>query len=463
MTSSQSNKSLDPGSFRDPSGFIFYQNNNLYRQINLSYRKEYDLLISSGLYQKLVDKKLLIPHQEVKIKTLKPATAYKVIQPEKVNFISYPYEWSFSQLKDAALTTLAIQKAALDHDQVLKDASGYNIQFVDGQPIFIDTLSFEKYQDGQPWVAYRQFCQHFLAPLALIAYQDIRLNQLLRTNIDGIPLDLSSQLLPAKTKLKFSLLTHIHLHAQSQKKFSDKPESTKKVNLKMNKNSLLGMVDNLEKAVNDLRWKPGESEWGDYYTFTNYSQSGFKHKKDLVKKYLKTANPKTVWDLGANTGEFTRLIDDQTKAVSFDIDWIAVEKNYQYCKQNNVTNILPLYIDLTNPSPSIGWSNNERKSLLDRAPVDTVFGLALVHHLAISNNLPLSKIAKFFSQLSKYLIIEFIPKKDSQVKKLLASREDIFDNYHQDGFEQAFKQYFKIIESDKIKDSHRTLYLMKKK
>ncbi len=190
-------------SFRDPSGFLFSRNGALYRQINRVYADDYDHLISSGLYDQLVKSGLLIPHREVSEKPVYPELAVKVIQPELVPFISYPYEWSFSQLKDAALATLAIQKRSIKAGMSLKDASAYNIQFINGKPTLIDTLSFEIYKEGKPWDAYRQFCQHFLAPLALMARVDVRLGQLLRVFIDGIPLDLASRLLPASTRAKF--------------------------------------------------------------------------------------------------------------------------------------------------------------------------------------------------------------------------------------------------------------------
>ena len=209
-------------SFRDPSGFLFSRSGILYRQINRAYSKDYARLMDSGLYEKLVKASLLIPHTEVDQPPAQSDLAFKVIQPERVPFISYPYDWSFSQLKDAALVTLSIQKRALKLDLSLKDASAYNIQFVRGRAMLIDTLSFEIYKEGEPWVAYKQFCQHFLAPLALMTYRDVRLSQFLRVYIDGIPLDLASELLPAKTKFNFGLLTHIHIHAGAQKRYSDK-------------------------------------------------------------------------------------------------------------------------------------------------------------------------------------------------------------------------------------------------
>jgi len=193
-----------PSSFRDPSGFLFLRDGFIYRQVNTIYRENYDYLISSNLYKTLVDAELLIPHHEVDIKKARSDEIYKVIKPELILFISYPYEWCFSQLKDAALTTLEIQKKSLDFGISLKDCSAYNIQFRKGKPIFIDTLSFERYHQGKPWVAYRQFCQHFLAPLALMSYKDIRLNQLFRVYIDGPPLDLTSSLLPFRTRFRIS-------------------------------------------------------------------------------------------------------------------------------------------------------------------------------------------------------------------------------------------------------------------
>jgi len=448
-----------PGSFRDPSGFLFYRNGSIYRQVNAVYKNNYDLLINSNLYKTLLDERLLVSHEEIDTEGAEPDKAYKVLKVERIPFISYPYEWCFSQLKDAALTTLRIQKMALNYGMSLKDASAYNIQFRKCKPIFIDTLSFEKYHEGEPWVAYRQFCQHFLAPLALMSYKDIRLNQLFRIFIDGISLDLASNLLPLRTYLKFSLLSHIHIHAKSQNYFADK--AVKKNNRKMSRLSFLGLIDSLEAIVHNMKWEAKGTEWSDYYQDTNYTSNGFGHKKEIVTKYLEKSKPNTVWDLGANVGIFSRIASDRgMQTLSFDIDPAAVEKNYLRCASQNEVNILPLLSDLTNPSPSIGWGNEERMSLLERGPADALFALALIHHLVISNNLPFNKIAKFLSTICKTLIIEFIPKNDSQVKRLLTNREDIFPDYTCNAFEHEFKKFFKIRDSEKIKDSERTLYLM---
>ena len=392
------------------------------------------------------------------------ADAYQIIQPQLVEFISYPYEWCFGQLKDAALLTLKIQKIALEYGMSLKDASAYNIQFVEGKPMLIDHLSFEKHEE-KPWVAYRQFCQHFLAPLALASYNDIRLIQLMRVYIDGIPLDLAAKLLPKKALIRPQLLAHLYLHAKSQQFFADRPQSGgMERSLRFRKGQLLGLVSGLEGAIRGLEWKPRGTEWADYYENTNYSRVAFKNKAEIVEKFVRSARPKVVWDLGANTGEFSRVAMKSSKLiVSSDIDPAAVELNYREVKSNGESRILPLVLDLTNPSGGIGWANRERMALAERGPADMVMALALIHHLAISNNLPFAKIAEFFAQIGRSLIIEFVPKEDSQVQRLLATREDIFSNYTQADFEKEFGRMFTVTGKEPVKGSKRTVYLLKRK
>ncbi len=454
------NREPIPSSFRDPSGFIFIENGEIFRQINFSYKENYDSLIESGLLKNLVDKNLLVSHEEVK--NSENSDSYKIIKPKKIEYISYPYEWSFSQLKDAALLTLRTQRIALKHNMSLKDASSYNVQFLDGKPIFIDSLSFEKYQEGLPWVAYRQFCQHFLAPLLLMKYSNINLNQLLRVYLDGIPLDIANSILPLKAKFNFSVFLHISLHSKTQKKLENTDVKFSK-NAKLTKAKLLDIVENLEDLIGNISLPKSQTEWGEYYTFTNYSDSAFSNKKKIIEGFLDKINPKTLWDLGANNGLFSRIASNRKiKTVAFDIDPIAVEKNYLQIKNSKETDILPLVLDLTNPSPSIGFANEERPSFSQRSETDVIMALALIHHISISNNVPFVKVAKYFAQMTNYLIIEFVPKSDSQVKKLLATREDVFPRYNQNGFEQYFSQYFSIVDSVKIEDCDRVLYLMKK-
>ena len=207
-----------------------------------------------------------------------------------------------------------------------------------------------------------------------------------------------------------------------------------------------------------------KTEWAEYYDATNYSDSSLAEKGKLVEAYLSRIKPSTVWDLGANTGYFSRIASDKgIFTAAFDIDPMAVEQAYQVMKEKKEKYLLPLVLDLTNPSPAIGWHNAERDSFLQRGPVDCVMALALIHHLSISNNVPLPILAQFFSSAGKYLIIEFVPKEDSQVERLLATREDIFPTYNIQGFEAAFTTLFKILDAQPIGGSKRTLYLLERK
>jgi len=454
---------VHPASFRDPSGFVFWRDGKLFRQVNRLYQKDYDCLMQSGLYSSLVQDGLMVAHEETKEPAELPELAYRVLKPETVGFISYPYEWCFGQLKGAALLTLHIQRLALEHGMTLKDASAYNIQFLGYQPILIDTLSFEEYHEGEPWVAYRQFCQHFLAPLALMAFTDVRLSQLLRVCLDGIPLDLTRRLLPWKTRWNFGLGAHIHVHALAQKHYAGQRVSTT-TGGKVSKMALQGLIDNLEVTVKSLFWKPSGTEWADYYQATNYSDRAFEDKKLWVREFISRVHPSMVWDLGANTGIFSRIASGLgAKTIAFDIDPAAVELNYQECVRTKEKNLLPLVLDLTNPSPALGWANTERQALIERGEADMILALALVHHLTISNNVPLQLIAKYFARLGEWLVVEFVPKSDSQVQRLLASRKDIFTEYHQQGFEYAFGQFYETHVAQSIGDSGRVLYLMRRR
>jgi hypothetical protein len=455
-----------PASFRDPSGFMFSYKDQLYRQVQPIYKPHYDHLMASGLYADLTGTGLLIPHTEIVPAKVKAKGAYKVLQPQRIPLISYPFEWSFSQLREAALCTLEVHKRALQHGMILKDASAYNVQFSGWRPTLIDTLSFEIYEEGTPWVAYRQFCQHFLAPLALIAHVDVRLGLLLRDFIDGIPLDLAAQLLPRRTLLNLDLSLHIHAHAaagkQAQANTAESARSARQQRL--SKQGMLALVEGLTLAVRNLKWQPAGSRWADYYQGDSYTGQGFEHKQILVEEYLAQTKAKSLIDLGANTGLYSRIASQMGMlTVSADSDPGAVEINYQNVVKEKTPDLLPIVIDLTNPSPALGWANRERAAFADRFSAEAGLALALIHHLAISNNVPLADVADLFAGLAGWFIVEFVPKEDPKVQALLAHREDIFTAYTVEGFESAFTQRFKIIRSDAIQDSGRRLYLLKRK
>ena len=453
-----------PSSFRDPSGFLFRHNGALYRQINPVYAPDYEHLISSGLYKELAERELLVSHQEVEAGPLGSSGAHKVIQPALVPFISYPYEWCFSQLKAAALLTLKIQRAALQSGMTLKDASAYNVQFSGGKPIWIDTLSFERYEEGKPWVAYRQFCQHFLAPLALIAYRDGRLSQLSRLFLDGIPLDLASSLLPWRTRWNLSLSAHLHLHAMAQKHLSKFQARSGSARLSLK--GLQVLLDDLRSTISSLRWNPPASSWSDYYETSTYTPESLKEKGRIVGVFLDRIHPapKTAWDLGANTGRFSRIPAGKgVLTLAFDADPACVELLCRQTQMNQEKGLLPLILDLSNPSSAIGWAHRERFSLAERGPADLVMALALVHHLRIGNQVPFTHLADWLRGISRWLVIEWVPKEDSQVSSLLASRKDVFTDYTREEFESAFARHFSTEGKEPVPATGRILYLMRNK
>jgi ribosomal protein L11 methylase PrmA len=450
------------GSHRDPNGFLFWRDGILYRQINRSAEADFKLFTDSGLYDSLTGRSQLVKHTVEDNSLAVTDDALCVIRPELIETLSYPYEWCFSQLKDAALLTLDIQKQALEKGMSLKDASAYNVQFDKGSPIFIDTLSFAAYEEGKPWVAYGQFCRHFLAPLLLMARVDIGLNQLLRTNIDGVPLPMTASMLPLKAKLDAGIAMHIVMHAKTESKVQQSRGESTAGKGKFSRNAFLGLLDSLTNAVNKLQWKPGGTEWFDYYEANNnYGETGLEEKERLLAEYIREARPAVVWDLGGNTGRFSRIaIEQGCRAVCFDIDPGCVESNYLHARANNEQDILPLLMDLGNPSPGIGWDAGERLSLSERGSADVVMALGLIHHLSIGINVPFELVARMFSRLAPRLIIEFVPRGDSQIDKLLSTRKDVFVDYHEEIFRERFGQYYSIMRAEPIPGTKRTLYAM---
>ena len=450
-------------SFRDPSGFVFYRDGVLYRQVNPRYRAEYDLLMRSGLYENLVSDQLLVPHEEVEGQPASDADGQLVLKPRPVSFVSYPYEWSFSQLKDAALLTLEIQKRALEHGMILKDASAFNVLFEGARPVFIDTLSFATYEANQPWIPYRQFCQHFLAPLLLMSSVDVRLGKEAALHTDGVPLDLASELLPRRTWLRPSLLMHLHLHARSIRRFGGRTEKSKVIDRGVSRSGLDALVASLERMVERSRSRLEHSEWADYDHTHGYEEKDFLEKKQLVGRLIERCEPKIVWDLGANVGTFSRVAAEAgARVVSIDGDPAAVEANYQTAKAEGDERIVPLWIDLANPSPALGWAQAERLSLTERGPADVALALALVHHLAITNNVPFSELSEWMATIGRRVIVEFVPKGDPQAQRLLVAREDIFSDYSREAFETEFQNCFAIEWSREIGKTGRWLYMMKR-
>ncbi|WP_460218178.1 class I SAM-dependent methyltransferase [Psychroserpens sp. MEBiC05023] len=449
-------------SFRDPSGYIYIDNNIVKRCILPIYFKQYKALKSSNFYKKLHNAGLLIPHEE-----FSKADSEIIIEPEQISFFTYPYEWSFNQYKEAALLTLKIQKFALDNGYSLKDASAFNVTFHKGKMVFIDTLSFDFYQDNSPWRAYKQFITHFFGPLLLAKYNGSESLKLIASFIDGIPMKMLSKMLPFKTKLNPFLYTNIHLLAKYEGMHNEDYEGKSKA-AHLSKKAQLNLIEGLYSYIKKMTLNE-TSEWGNYYDKTNYVNTAFEQKAEIINSWVQQLDAKTIIDIGGNDGTFVRKLNHNlNEALVCDIDNNAVDANYKYLKQNQERSMLPFVFDVLNPSPAIGFNNKERDSFLKRikayAP-DTTMALAVIHHMSLSGNIPFEMSAQFFASFSKYLIIEFPKRNDSWVQRLLKTKgefESHFDFYTMQSFETSYSNFFQIERKQEIKNSERTMYLLKR-
>lgn len=446
-------------SYRDPSGFLFYDNNGtLYRQVNQIFKEDFNYFISSGLYEYLVEKNILIPHKTINENLTASEDWYQTLQPEVVSFISYPYEWCFNMWKDAALVTLEAAKEAMNFGMMLKDASAYNVQWHKGRMMFIDTLSFEKYNEQKPWIGYRQFCEHFFLPLALMHYLKTPLQDLFIAHPDGIPLLLAKKLLPLKSK--FNLHSYLHLHLQSS--VAAKNNGNVQNEKTFSKKQMHNLLRSLEDGIRSFSLSERSGVWSGYYEEAHQRMNYVSTKKEIIMQWMEKLPVKTILDAGCNEGEFSELVQNNAGLIiSADFDHYSINKFYSRIKENRITNIHPLIIDLSNPSPSIGVNNKERPSFLKRTKTDLVLALALVHHLAIGKNIPFDSIAELFYGLGHYLIIEFIPREDEKVQLMLKQKRDVYEWYNEEKFSEYFRQKFSIISKQMIAGSNRTLYLMK--
>lgn len=457
------NTNTHQASFRDPSGYMFYEGDTLRRAINPIYFPQYQRLKNSGFFDTLIKKGLLIPHVETS-----ESDEQIVITPEPIPFITNPYEWSFEQYKHAALLTLQIQKYALSKGFILKDASAYNVTFHKGKAIFIDTLSFDFYEENTPWRAYKQFIMHFFGPLVLAKYHGTEVFKMMQSHIDGIPVQLLASLLPSKTKFSSTLFTNIHLLAKMERKHSEDYAGESKA-AKLSKKAQNNLLEGLFEYIKKLELQE-VTEWGNYYDKTNYDETAFEAKKTLIRDWVGALQPQSLIDIGGNDGTFARTVLNAVPQVLVtDIDTNAVDHNYRQVQQNKETNMLPFVCDVLQPAPGIGFNNTERGSLIDRLvklQPDVTLALALIHHITLSGNVPFVKSAEFFAKFASDLIIEFPTRDDSWVQSLLMRKREFinhFDFYNQENFESGYAQYYTFEAVTAIEGTRRILYRMKRK
>lgn len=389
-----------------------------------------------------------------------------VVEHPKLHFISYPYEWPFGLLKAAALLHLDLHLDALDQGLTLSDASAYNIQFNGIRPVFIDTLSLRRYREGEFWLAHRQFCEQFLNPLLLRSLIGIPHNAWYRGTPEGITAQELRQVLPLSKKLSWNVLTQVVMQASLQSAAASPEKARDTIGTgKLSKIAFRHMLTGLRRWISRLE-PVGENKsvWSDYATDNSYAIGEARAKREFVASFVAKVQPEMLWDIGCNTGDYSCVALDAGArlVVGFDGDHRALDLAVERARIEKL-NFLPLYLDAANPTPSQGWAQQERPGLFQRGEADGLLALALVHHLAIGRNIPLPSIVQWLVQLSPQGIIEFVPKTDPMVRRLLQLREDIFDDYHEETFVEALLAEAEIVSETTLSASKRRLFWYQKR
>lgn len=445
-----------PISYRDRAGFVLVEEGVVKRYVSFFYAETYDCLVNSGLYRKLVQEDLLIPHAE----KVGDSAYYRILEPEIIPFISLPYEWTATQWKQVLLCFLRINRISLQYGMILKDATPFNFAFYKGKPVFFDTLSFARYNEGDPWIAYHQFCTSMLGPLALMYGKGIAWGRMLQSHINGWPLWFLSRSLPWRSWCNPLLLLHIHLHARTG---SGKKDKVTGKGLSGEKLQLLWQM--MESSLRKWKKPAARAVWSDYYDNGILSEKYLQSKTGIVTKWLADTRPGSVVDLGANNGMFSFIAAAYAgKVIAVESDHDCVEGMRAIIEEKKYTLVETVLADIVQPTPATGWRNEERPALLQRLKGEMLLALAVIHHLCIASNVPLALIARLFADITeKYLVVEFVPRTDPKVEAMLLNREDIFTDYTEEVFLDQFRLYFNLLEVADCSSSGRKLFLWSKK
>lgn len=455
----------EAGSYRDPGGFIFTLDGRIFRAIHPRHHDDWRFFSSLPLFEELQRQSRLIPTRPAEPDPRFPPRVAEmkalVVEHDRVPFVSYPYEWSFTMLKQAALLHLDLIDQCLPHDLILKDASAFNVQFVGSHPVFIDVLSFERLRPGMPWAGYNQFCKMFLYPLMLEAYKGVPFQSWLRSELEGLDPKAFARLISARDLLRPGVFTHVWLHAWLQRRMEASRTSVrgKIQGAGLSKQAIANNVRGLRRLLDRLRPAGGASTWSDYAETHSYSPDALRQKEAFVRHAASRARPRLVWDLGANVGYFSRIAAEEAGfVVAMDADAATVDHLYRDMQADGEEKILPLVMNLANLSPDQGWEGAERRSLPFRGTPDLTLCLALIHHMVIGANLPVESFLNWLAGLRSAVVIEFVGKEDSQTQKLLLNKDDTYDDYNRPFFETCLKRLFAVQETKELAGGTRTLY-----
>ncbi len=464
----------DAGSFRDPSGYVFADGDRIIRAVMPHSDAAFSAVYDSGIVGELCQKGLMIDCTRIDadaamLETFKGArgdTAASLYEHPRVGMITYPYEWSFSQLKDAALAHLDLQIFALTRGYELSDATAYNIQFIDGRPTHIDVMSLRPYVEGVHWSGYNQFCRQFLLPLLLEAWAGVAFQSMYRGSINGISFEDALSILPRrKLFLSMSGLLHVYMHGRAVMAKSSGADQKADLSQKLPKNRYAAILEQLRSFIAGLESaKRPASYWKTYAAINSYSEPMKDKKLSFVADWARKEKVRTIWDIGGNTGDFSLAAIDAgaTSSVILDGDLDSLEAAYRLRVKKGKP-LQPILMNLLDPSPNLGWRQSERKGLQERTNADGMIALAVIHHMAISGNLPLAEAVKWLLNLAPTGIIEFVPKEDPMVSQLLSIREDIFTDYEEDVFLQVVQEEHDITAQHKFTENGRLLVSYRKR
>ncbi|HNZ48544.1 MAG TPA: class I SAM-dependent methyltransferase [Candidatus Hydrogenedentes bacterium] len=456
----------EPGSFRDRNNQVYMVDGRIVRGISSTARAHWEALKESSFYKKHSAAGRIVATREIAPDNLpSPFTEEQLwdcyLEHDRLPFISYVYEWCFGMLKDAALLHLDLMEGALREGLILKDASVFNIQFSGAREVFIDLPSFERYEAGMPWVGFRQFCQHFLYPLMLQSYKDISFKNWFKGNVDGITPKECNNILSFRDKFRKGVFSLVYLQSKLVDSMGNAKRSivSEAQDSDFGKEIILANVKKLRKIICGLEWKPARSEWSDYTKTHSYDDTCFEQKCRFVSEAVAEKPLKLAWDIGCNTGHFSRILaKNSAYVVALDIDELSVQRLYESLRQEGTDNILPLVFDLTNPSPPLGWRCRERHALEQRGAPELVLCLALVHHLVITGNVPLREVIEWLASFRCAIVIEMLTKEDDMVRKLLLNRVDQYPEFTIDGFESLAAPYFTVKKKEEVMAGKRFLY-----
>jgi ribosomal protein L11 methylase PrmA len=455
---------LVAGSFRDREGRVYLHGERVFRGLSARALEHFRALRETSFFARAQAAGQVVASHEVSaadtgLPEQVQAQWAGFLEHQPLAQVTYPYEWTFGMLQAAALLQLDLLEQALLEGYTVKDATPYNVQFTTKGPVFIDIPSFEPLAEGEPWSGYRQFCEMYLFPLMLQAYKGVDFQPFLRSAIDGVRLQVINKLFNTRDILRGGVLGHVWLHARLDLGYGNTGKNVRGSirSAGFHKEMILTNLRRLRKLVGKLKWTPGGTEWADYQDFHNYSETDLGRKEAFVRQSVAAAEPHTVWDIGCNTGRFSRIAASQAgQVLAMDLDHGAVERLYR--AEDRPGNILPLLQNLADPSPDWGWRCTERTSLPQRNRPDMVLCLALIHHVVISANIPLAEFIDWLAGLTPALVIEYVSREDDKVQQLLRNKEDRYADYRRANLEQQLQRHYTIVRTLEMSEGRRYLY-----